>query len=193
MRIPAIVCGALLAAACGSAPKENFYVLGSAPAPAAASAPSAGTLSIFVGPVTIPEDVDRTPLVLRSGPNQVEILDAHRWAEPLKSAIPRVIAEGLMRELNTPRVFAARQGASQPVDYRVAVEVRRFESSLDSGATIDAVWTVTSAKGGSRSGRSVLGEPAGSRDLQGVAAAHTRLLGRLAGEIASGVRAFSST
>ena len=181
---------AVLAAACGTSPKENFYTLGSDPA---SGAPAPGSnVSIFVGPVTIPEEVDRAPLVLRRGPNQVEILDQERWAEPLKSAIPRVLAEGLMRELGTSRVFAARQGASQPVDYRVAVEVRRFESSLENGASIDAVWTIASAKGGSRSGRSVLGEPAGSRDLQGVAAAHTRLLGRVAGEIASGVRAFSS-
>jgi uncharacterized lipoprotein YmbA len=197
MRTIAMVGAALLAAGCGSAPKESFYVLGSAPQPTASTpsaAPAAAqALSVFVGPVTIPEDVDRAPLVMRTGPNQVEILDLHRWAEPLKSAIPRVLAEELMRELGTTRVFASRQGASQAVDYRVAVEVRRFESSLETGAVIDAVWTVTSAKGGSRSGRSVLAEPAGSRDFQGVAAAHSRLLGRLAGEIAAGVRAFSPT
>ena len=180
-----------LAAACGTAPKENFYTLGAAPTPAAPATANAG-MSVFVGPVTIPEDVDRAPLVLRTGPNQVEILDLHRWAEPLKSAIPRVLAEALMAELGTAKVFAARQGATQPVDYRIAVEVRRFESSRETGASIDAIWTVTRAKGGSRSGRSVLGEPAPSRDLQGVAAAHSRLLGRLAGEIAGGVRALSS-
>lgn len=187
MRTIAMVCAALLAAACGSAPKDSFYTLGGEAAPMAASA---GGVSLYVGPVSIPEDVDRTPLVMRTGPHQVEILDQHRWAEPLKSAIPRVLAEGLMRALGTPRVFAARQGATQPVDYRVAVEVRRFESSLESGAALDAVWTVTAAKGATRSGRSVLAEPAASRDLQAVAAAHTRLLGRLAEEIAAGVKAF---
>lgn len=190
MKNPAILLAALLAAACGTAPRESFYTLSTDATPMAASA--APQLAIFVGPVAVPEDVDRAPIIVRVGPNKVDLLEDHRWAEPLKSAIPRVLAEGLMRELATPRVFASRQGASQPVDYRVAVEVRRFESSLESGAAIDAVWTVTNAKGATRSGRSVLSEPASSRDLQAVAAAHSRALGRLAGEIAAGIRAFSS-
>jgi uncharacterized lipoprotein YmbA len=185
MKTLALLIVAFTLAACGTPAKQNFYTLGGPATPIAATAE---TVSVFVGPVTIPEEVDRSPMVLRTGPNTVEILDSDRWAEPLKSAIPRVIAEGLMRELNTPRVFASRQGATQAVDYRVAVELRRFESSRQAGASIDAVWTVTSTKGGTRSGRTVASEPAGG-DLQALAAAHTRLLGRLAGEIAAGVRA----
>ena len=185
-----VILAVLLVAACGTAPKESFYTLSTDAAPMAAS--TSPQLAIFVGPVAVPEDVDRAPIIVRIGPNKVDLLEDHRWAEPLKSAIPRVLAEGLMRELGTPRVFASRQGANQTVDYRVAVEVRRFESSLDTGASIDAVWTVTNAKGVTRSGRSVLSEPASSRDLQAVAAAHSRALGRMAGEIAAGIRAFPS-
>ena len=186
MKTLAFLAAALALAACGTPVRQEFYTLGGAATPIAATA---GSLSVFVGPVSIPEEVDRSPMVLRTGPNTVEILDSARWAEPLKSAIPRVVAEGLMRELNTPRVFASRQGATQAVDFRVAVELRRFESSRETGASIDAVWTVTNTKGGgTRSGRTVASEPAGG-DLQALAAAHTRLLGRLAAEIAAGLRA----
>ena len=80
---------ALLLAACGSTPKEFFYTL-SAPEPAAST--GAATFSVIVGPVTVPEAVDRTPMVIRTGPNQVDITDLHRWAEPLKASIPRVLA-----------------------------------------------------------------------------------------------------
>ena len=75
----------LLLAACAAPAPQNFYTL----VPEAGSAPAAtATTSVFVGPVTIPEDVDRLPMVVRTGPNQVEIRDADRWSEPLKSAIP---------------------------------------------------------------------------------------------------------
>lgn len=174
-------------AACGSTPKESFYTLAGpqTPMPAAAATP----LAIFVGPVTVPEAVDRTPLVVRTGPNSVDIDDFHRWAEPLKSAIPRVLAETLMRELATPKVMASRAGASMPVDYRVAVEIQRFESSFADGATLDALWTVTATRGGTpRVGRTTVQERATSPDRDGVAAAHSRALARLGQDIAAAIK-----
>jgi uncharacterized lipoprotein YmbA len=184
-----VLAAAVLAtlAGCASAPKESFYTLSGPRTPLPAAATS--SLSVFVGPVTVPESVDRTAMVLRTGPHRVDIDDASRWAEPLKSAIPRVLAETLMRELGTPRVMSSRGGTSSPVDFRVAVDIQRFESSLDEGATLDALWTVTATKGGApRSGRTTAQEAAASRDPQGVAAAHSRALERLARDIATALR-----
>ena len=177
----------------GTGPREQFYVLGldgSVPtralaAPASTAAPS----TIFVGPVTVPESVDRSQMVLRTSANQVEIADFHRWAEPLKSAIPRVIAETLTRELGNVRVMSARQASGAPADQRVAVEIQRFDSSLDQGAAIEALWTVTPAKGAAKTGRSSVQEPNASRDAAGVAAAHSRALDRIGRDIAAVLRA----
>ena len=180
---------ALLLAACGGlAPQESYYTLSAQLAAPPTAADS--QLSLYVGPVSVPEAVDRTQMVLRTSPNQVEISDAHRWAEPLRTAIARVLAETLSRELRTAHVLASRQGATGPVDYRIAVEVQRFESSLDTGATIDAVWTiVASEKGGAiRNGRSVAQESLTTRDPQGLAAAHSRALDKVGREIAAALR-----
>ena len=182
-----LAAAAIVLAACGGSPvKESFYTLSGpqAPMPAASSAPA----SIFVGPVTVPEAVDRLPMVLRTAANQVEIDDAHRWAEPLKAAIPRVLAETLMREMATPNVRYTRVGSPPEADFRVAVEVQRFESSLAQGATVDALWTVTPRQGTPRSGRSTVSEPAASADPGGVAAAHSRALERVGREIAAAMR-----
>lgn len=181
------IAAALLTAACGSSPaKQEYYTLAG---PTSAVPAADNTLTVYVGPVTVPEAVDRLPMVIRTAPNQVEISDANRWAEPLKSAIPRVLAEVLMRELATPRVMATRLGASQPVDYRVAVEIQRFDSSLADGAAVDALWTVSPAKGPATTGRSSIVESAGSKDPAGLAAAHSRALARLGAEIAASIRA----
>ena len=191
MKIQAWVAAGLaaLAAACGSAPKLNYYTLTTPPASKNAGSP----LSVFVGPVTVPEGVDRPQMVLRSGPNEVAIDEFHRWAEPLKSAIPHVLADSLMRELGTQRVMTTRQSSSLAFDYRVAVDVQRFDSSLDEGAAIDALWTIRSAKGGEpRTGRTVARESAPSRDPQGVAAAHSRALESLARDIAAAIRTLDS-
>lgn len=177
---------ALLLAACGSTPKESFYTLSTAPGPLPAGSPS--SLSVYVGPVSVPDAVDRTPMVLRTGPTQVEIDDLHRWAEPLKTAIPRALAEMLMRALGTPRVLAGRQSSSTLVDFRVAVDVQRFDSSLSEGATLDAAWTVTPKQGTARTGRTFAREPLPSRDHAGIAAAHARALEKLAQDLAAAMK-----
>jgi uncharacterized protein len=182
-----IFAAAIALASCGGSPvKENFYTLSGpqAPMPAMGAAPP----SLFVGPVTVPEAVDRLPMVLRTAANQVEISDAHRWAEPLKAAIPRVLAETLMREMATPNVRYTRAGSPLEADFRVAVEVQRFESSLQQGATVDALWTVTPRQGAPRSGRSTVSEPAASADPGGIAAAHSRALERVGREIAAAMK-----
>ena len=178
---------AIALASCGGSPiKENFYTLSGPQAPMPAT--SAAPVSLFVGPVTVPEAVDRLPMVLRTAANQVEISDAHRWAEPLKASIPRVLGETLMRELATPDVRFTRAGSSMDADFRVSVEVQRFDSSLDQGATVDALWTVTPRQGKPRSGRSTVSEPAASADPGGVAAAHSRALERVGRDIAAAIR-----
>jgi uncharacterized lipoprotein YmbA len=172
-----------LLAACGSTPKERYYTLSFADPPEAVT-PLA--ITVAVGTVTLPDAVDRTPMVVRTGPNQVDIDDFNRWAEPLKTAIPRAIAGNLARELGNARVSSGRQ-ASASADYRVAVDVRRFESSFSEGATLEAAWTVTGKAGTPITGMTVAREAATTADSAGLAAAHSRALERLAREIAAAI------
>ncbi|WP_173586095.1 PqiC family protein, partial [Methylogaea oryzae] len=89
-----IACLAL--AGCGSSPKPRYYTLQMPPASAGQPSDKAQA-GVVVGPVNLPEAVDRVQLVLRSGDNTVDISDAHRWAEPLKSQVARVLAANLAR------------------------------------------------------------------------------------------------
>nr|WP_314626264.1 ABC-type transport auxiliary lipoprotein family protein [uncultured Noviherbaspirillum sp.] len=74
---------AALCAGCGSAPKERFYTLaptsGALPS-AASSAAAQPRTSVAIGPVRVPDAVDRPQMVVREGPNRVEILEQQRWA-----------------------------------------------------------------------------------------------------------------
>lgn len=191
-RIAACMAAALLAGCFGAgSPKTNYYTLSGPTVPAAATPGTA--LGIFVGPVTVPEAVDRSQLVLRTDANQVELAEFHRWAEPLKQAIPRVIADTLMRELGTQRVMTSRQSGTLDFDYRVALDVQRFDSSLGGGATLEVLWTLR-GKGTAppRTGRSVIREASGSADPAGIAAAHSRALEKAGQEIAAAIRALGS-
>ncbi len=177
-----------LVAACGTPAKLSYYTLAVAPA-ASAAAPASRALSVYVGPITIPEAVDRPQMVYRLDANQVEIADLERWAEPLKNGIPRLVADTLTRELGAAAVMTSRQSATLTFDYRVAIDVQRFDFTAGEGAALDALWTIRAAKGEPRIGRSEAREPAGGRDAQSMAAAHSRAIGKVARDIAVAIRA----
>ncbi|MGH2669362.1 MAG: PqiC family protein [Gammaproteobacteria bacterium] len=188
---------ALLAVGCGTPPKEYFYTLadytlGDLATDDAAAAGS--NYSVAIAPVSVPEGVDRPQMVVRAGGNRVEMSELHRWAEPLKSEIPRVLAVHLRRVLRTARIATAAESASLDADYRIAVDVQRFESTLGERVTIEALWSVRAPGGGRvRAGRSVVSEPARGSDHEALAAAHGRALAQMAGELAGAIRSLRST
>ena len=173
-----------LASGCAS-PASHFYTLSAGAAPAATSS----NLSVVVGPVSVPAVVDRPQIVVTTGPNQVRPEEFNRWAAPLQNSIARVVAENLVAMLGTPRVILSSQTLGADADYRVAIEVQRFESAPGEAATLDAVWTVIRAKDGrSQTGRTTVREVTSDKSNDALAAAHSRALARLSGDIADGVR-----
>jgi len=180
---------------CGSSPKETYYTLSSA-ATMNGAIPASGesTYSISVGPVTLPDAVDRPQLVLRAGPNEVTFEELHRWAGSLKSEIPRIIAENLAADLNVRRVAAYPQSAGDHADYRVLVDIQRFDSTLGESVTIDALWTVKRTSDGVlRTGRSNATESSNGGSYEGVVAAHSRALAMISREIAEAIRSVSNS
>jgi len=114
----------------------------------AAGAPAPGTPSaLSVGPVTLPELVDRPQLVVRVAANRVDILESQRWAEPLKDEIPRVIAEDLRRLLGSSRVSSYLQNAAGEAQCRLLLDIERFEASPGEGVSVEAAWTLRRAAG----------------------------------------------
>ena len=176
----------MLVAGCSS-PSSRFYSLSAAPPPAVA--PS--DLSVVVNPVIIPASVDRAQMVVTVGQNQVRVDEFNRWVGPLQNGIARVVAENLVAMLGTPRVTVTSQTLTIP-DYRVAIDVQRFDSALGEAATLDAFWTVLRIKDGrTQSGRTSLREPTTAPGYDGIAAAHSRALVRLSQDIAGAVQAFN--
>jgi uncharacterized lipoprotein YmbA len=178
-------------AACASAPRENYYTLAAlAPErPLASSALSgAGVTVVATGLV---QAVDRPQLVLRVSETRVQILEQQRWAEPLKSAIPRVVAANLAREIGSARVTS--QSSLGDTAYRVALDVQRFDSTADGGAALDVTWSIRRVDGNAlASGRSSVTERAGGAGYEALVAAHSRALGVVSHEIAQALIAFAA-
>ena len=179
---------ALVAGTGCASPRSNFYTLNAAAKPVTTGA----AYSVAVGPVSVPAAVDRPQIVVRLAPNQVAIDEFHRWASPLPDAIARVVAENLAAMLGTPHVTVFTRPTAAGAQYRVLIDVLRFESAPGEAASLDAVWTVRSTKDGTtRSGRTTASEPVPDREYAALAAAHSRALGRLSADISGAIQALA--
>lgn len=174
-----------LAAGCSTAP-SRFYSLSST---STADGSPATPAAVMVGPVSIPASVDQPEFVVQVAPNRVEVDEFNRWVSPLNDSIARAVAGDLVVLLGTPDV-ASSQLANFTPDYRVTIDVQRFESTKGQGVTIEAVWTVRKTAGGlTRSGRTAATETAQGQGFDALAAAHSQALAKVSGDIAAAIRA----
>lgn len=174
-----------LAASCASKP-SHFYTLESV---AAATDAPAASYAVIVGPVNIPASVDRPEMVVQVAPNQVELLEFDRWASPLGEAIARTVAGDLSTLLGTPRV-ASGPVANFAADYRVTLDVQRFDAKAGDGVEVDTVWVVKPASGNTvRTGRTTTREPARGPGYDALAGAYSRALAQLSEDVATAIRA----
>ena len=185
-RTAAAALAMLLFGGCAATPPPHFYTLTASP-----GAPAAATdMSVAVGPVTIPAVVDRPQIVVQTGPNEVRLDEFNRWAAPLASSIGRVVAANLVTLLGTPRVVLTPPALGTDTEYRVLIQVQRFDSALGEAATLDAVWVI-SGPGDKKpqTGRTTVREAASDKTFEALAAAHSKALGRLSRDVAAGVQA----
>lgn len=181
-------------AGCGNSAPIHLYVL-SVETASHPEVPSGGDVRIAVGPVSIPEVVDRPQFVLQNARNRVDFIEEHRWAESLKSQIPRVIADNLAGLLATKHVWAYPQNPGGSLDYRVLVDIQRFDSIAGQTALIDALWSVKRLGQSdlpAKTGRSTVQQPVSGQDYEALAQAFSRGLAAISQDIKKAIDAESA-
>jgi hypothetical protein len=100
-------------------------------------------LSIGVGPVTIPQMLDRPQIVSRTGPYTLQIDEFHRWAGRLNEDFARVLAENISLMLATEQVDVYPWDANFKPRYQVILDVQRFEGRLNQkDVFLEVFWKV---------------------------------------------------
>jgi uncharacterized lipoprotein YmbA len=177
--------GMALLCSCASSP-ASFYTLSAVQEKSEAHSSS---VSIAVGPVSIPETVDRPQMVLQAGPNEVTIDEMNRWAASPRDGIQRVVMENLSQLLGTSRVYRYPQGPVNSPNYRIEMEVLRFESTPGEGTFLDVVWTVRgTTKGEIKTGRTTSRQTVANKSHEALAGAHSQALGVLSRDVAEAVQ-----
>lgn len=179
--------------ACSSSAPSRFYTLNSMPGMQPESNHQAGadSLTIGVGPVEVPAYLDRPQIVTRISPNEFKLAEFHRWAEPLKDSLTRVLVENLSNPLNTEAVAVFPwEGAMMTVDYQVVVEVIRFDGSIGDSATLVAQWYILKSESKKKvfSEKIRIEETAKGADVNALVAAQSLALENFSTRIATTIK-----
>jgi uncharacterized lipoprotein YmbA len=184
LRVAAVACVLALAACAAQAPTHFHSLMPPEVAPRAASAASAAPLVVAIEPVRVPAQVDQPQWVVRLPDGSLAVLEQERWASALPDEFRAALLERLI--VGHGAIDARTQPAPAAPPWRIALDVRRFDSVPGSEARIEGSWTIQ----GSRAGRPVaarcewlLREPAPG-GMVALAEAHRRAVARLADGLA---------
>jgi uncharacterized lipoprotein YmbA len=181
----------LLVSGCSTGPPARLYVLTSLPR--AESAPLATgdrDLSIGVGPVELPQYLNRSQIVTGEQSSELHSAVSAQWAEPLQDGFTRVLAENLSLLLATDRVALFPWKTFIP-EHQVVVEVTHFLGQTGDEVSLVALWSILTKDGREAlvSKKSSFREATGSSEYAALAAALSRTVAALSRDIAAALLA----
>lgn len=177
---------ALLISGCSSS-QDHFYLLSADGR--SASAGSGSSKLIGLGPVSLPDYIDRAELVFQSDTNRFQVPPDQRWAGDLRENVSDVLATNLGRRLSRSRVQSYPWDSTSGLNYSVPVTIRQFHAVSGGDAILDVRWEIREGINGkvlSRGSR-LFTEGLAEQGYDGVVAAESRLLAQLADAIAAGM------
>jgi uncharacterized lipoprotein YmbA len=136
-RVTALVALAALFTACSTTPPSRHYLLTAT----LDEIPASQSPAIGVGPIEIPEYLNRNTLVYRGQDNELEITHQSRWGEPLEDGISRVVSLNLAGLVGTENVRSFPWHPQRPPDYGVKIRILRMDAT-DSEAILIAEWVI---------------------------------------------------
>ncbi len=106
------------------------------------------TVIYGLGPIELPEYLDRNELAERLSSAEVRYSPTDLWAEPLKTNLTRVLLQNLSSLLGADRIVLYPRPGTVAVDYQVAVSILRFERTAAGEAQLRARWVIRDPRSG---------------------------------------------
>ena len=179
----------------GTSPPSKFYTLHSEgiSGPTESFPSSSHALAISIGPVEIPDYLDRPEIVSRTNQNQLTLAEFDRWAGSLKVDITRVLSENLSLLLSKSMVSVTPWESGGPSDYRITVYITRFDILSEGYVLMNAQWNIIGKDGSTvlLTGKSSANEPVTAETYSARVASMSRALGTLSRDIAEGIKSVS--
>ena len=196
MPLGALVLGifiiAFFVSSCGTSPAAKFYTL----TPVAQHKQEKAVIGtgsaspIAIGPVEIPEYLDRPEIVTRADQNQLILSEFNLWGGSLKTDVNRVLIENVSHFLAADGIPIVTWKLGITDIQKVPVQIVRFDGTPNDSILLKARWAVIEKDGKNfefvRESSITVSVKGGN--YNSVVAAMSEALGELSKEIASGIK-----
>jgi uncharacterized protein len=151
-------------------------------------------VTLAVGPVELPDYVDRPQIVTRSGTNELVIAEFERWGGSLEKQISSSLVATLRDRLAPRRIAVVPWRSailSSGTPDRVTVSISRFDGVLGHSVVLQARWELCRQSGGKEESLGVkeasVTEQIDGPEYDALVAAMERALVRLGQQMADGI------
>ena len=168
----------------------QFYRLNADPGVAGSTmiSVSANKPLIGLGPIRIPEYLNRPQIIVAITENQYRLSEDHRWAERLDQNISLALFKALPGQLGTDRIVRYPWPQRQVVDYQVGIDILEFNVDAGGQSRLIAQWFVKRKDNPTIDKRSVYQFPASTTDHEVMVKAQSQCLSKLGQEISKTLR-----
>ncbi len=99
-------------------------------------------VTVALGPIRIPEYLNRPQMLTAISDNQYILSEEHRWAEKLDQNILLALYETLPTQLNTDHVLRYPWSQRQDIDYQVGIDVLDLTTDAQGQVQLIAQWSI---------------------------------------------------
>lgn len=143
---------------------------------------------IGLGPVRIPEYLNRPQMIVAISENQYRLSEDHRWAERLDQNISLALFKALPGQLGTDQIVRYPWPQRQAIDYQVGIDILEFNVNASGQSRLIAQWFIKRKDKPAIDKRSVYQFPASTTDHEVMVKAQSQCLTKLGQEIAGTLR-----
>ncbi len=138
----------LLLVACGSSPPVRYFAL--SPMDSAHRQDPNDAVVLGLGPLRLPEYLNRSQIVTRGAGLEMEVDEFSRWAEPLTVALHRVVSADVDNMMDGVVVvaFPWESVVRDQVDYRLLGEITRFDADRSGRVVLNIQWAISDVSAG---------------------------------------------
>ena len=105
----------------------------------------AKTTQIGLGPIHMPDYLNRPQMVIAVGEHQYRFDDKNRWAEHLEQNVSRVLTQQLAGLLGVEQVLRYPWSQRQLIDYQIVLDILSFHHTAGKGVELKAQWQIRKA------------------------------------------------
>lgn len=141
--VPGLLSG--LIACSATSPSPRLYLLHAVEERSAGERDTSPT--IIVGPITLPEHLNRKGILTRAEQYEVKVAEFDRWAEPLEDNIISTIAENLAAMVPSDHVINYPSELSSRADFTIRAQVLAFGTEVNGDAILNIIWEIVDSSG----------------------------------------------